>query len=75
MFYLLLWLLLLLVLALAYIFDVLLGSCVGVYNSEIGYDNNCGEVKRLSHKQFFTELMPFIIFTIGIPLLFCITTF
>ena len=68
----LLGLLLLLILGATYIFDVLLGSCVGAYNSWIGYENNCEDMKRLSHKQFFTELMPFIIFAIGIPLWLCI---
>jgi hypothetical protein len=55
----------------SYFCEVVYGSCTGVYNAEIGYVSNCEQVKKLTNRQYFTELMPFIIFAIGLPLLLC----
>lgn len=55
----------------AYLCEVVFGSCTGVYNAEIGYENNCEQIDKLTQKQYFTELLPFLIFAVGLPLLIC----
>jgi hypothetical protein len=49
--------------------EVVLGSSVDVYNSEIGYVSHCQNAKRFSLKQFFFELIPFFALIIGLPFL------
>jgi hypothetical protein len=55
----------------SYFCEVVFGSCKGVYNDEIGYESNCEQVVKLTNKQYVTELMPLIVFAIGLPLLLC----
>ena len=52
-----------------YIIEVLLGSCPDVCNCEIGYSSCCEETRKLSSKQFFCELLPIFLISIGFPLL------
>ena len=59
----------LLVVIIYYIIEVLLGSCVDVYNGEIGYVSRCEETRKLSSEQFFSELIPIFIIAIGFPFL------
>jgi len=59
------------VLITAFLCEVVFGSCTGVYNAEIGYESNCEQIEKLTHKQYFTQLMPIIIIAIGLPLLLC----
>ncbi len=53
--------------------EVVLGSSVGVYNSEIGYESFFQNAKKLSLKKFFFEFIP--IFIIPMSLLFLIYHF
>jgi hypothetical protein len=53
--------------------EVLLGSSVGVYNSEIGYESSFQNAKKVSLKQFFFEFIPICI--IPMSLLFLIYHF
>ncbi len=55
----------------AYLCEVVFGSCTGVYNAEIGYESNCIQIKKLTQKQYFTELLPILIIAVGLPLLLC----
>lgn len=50
--------------------EVVLGSSVGVYNSEIGYVSEWQDTKKLSLKQFFFELIPIFAIALGFPFLF-----
>jgi len=59
------------ILAVFYIIEVLLGSCTGVYEPEIGYVSSCKEITKLSHREFFTEFLPLLLIFIGIPLWMC----
>jgi hypothetical protein len=52
-----------------FIKEVLLGSGTEVYNAEIGYEATFDQADRLSSKEFFTELIPFIIFFAVLPIL------
>jgi len=54
-----------------YLCEVVFGSCTGVYNAEIGYVSNCEQIKKITQKQYFTELLPILIFAVGLPLLIC----
>jgi hypothetical protein len=59
----------LLYLGILFFIEVVLGSCVDVYNAEVGLAARCEKLKQLSPKQFFTQLLPFIILSAGLPLL------
>jgi hypothetical protein len=59
------------ILIVAHLCEVVFGSCTGVYNAEIGYESNCEQIEKLMQKQYFTELLPILIFAIGLPLLIC----
>jgi hypothetical protein len=50
--------------------EVVLGSSVGVYNSEIGYVSEWQDTKKLSLKQFLFELIPMFAIAISLPFLF-----
>jgi hypothetical protein len=50
--------------------EVVLGSCVGVYNSEIGYESSFQNAKKLSPKEFFFRLIPIFAIAICLPFLF-----
>ena len=58
--------------ALLFLFEVLLGSSSSVYNSEIGYESNFDQNEKMSNKEFFTKLIPFSIISICIPLGLCL---
>ena len=56
----------------SYLCEVVFGSCTGIYNAaEIGYESNCERIEKLTHRQYFTELLPFLIISVGLPLLIC----
>jgi len=59
------------ILAIFYIIEVLLGSCTGVYNPQIGYASSCEGIKKLAHKEFLTELLPLLLIFMGILLWMC----
>ncbi len=65
-------LLLFVILSLLYIIEVLLGSCLGVYNPELGQESSYEENNKLSQREFFTELLPFFIAAVGISLWICL---
>ncbi len=48
-----------------FIFEVLYGSSVGVYNAEIGYEVSSDQLTQLSQKQFFLQLLPFALLCTG----------
>jgi hypothetical protein len=48
-----------------FLIEVVLGSSVDVYNSEIGYESSFQNSKKLSPKQFFWGLIPIFIIPIG----------
>jgi hypothetical protein len=52
-----------------YVLEVLLGSSLSVYNSEIGFQSSLEEKKRLSHAAFFGRLIPLALTAAGFPLL------
>lgn len=56
-----------------FVIEVVLGSSVGVYNSEVGYESFFQNAKKLSLKQFFLELIPICMIPLG--LLFLIQYF
>ena len=56
-------------LILLYLLEAMVGSSVDVYNAELGYEAGCEKTTRLSNRQFFTQLLPFIFLSIGVPLL------
>ena len=62
-------LVLLLWIVILFIKEVLLGSSTGMYNAEIGREASFDEPARLSSKEFFTELIPFIILSAVLPIL------
>jgi hypothetical protein len=53
--------------AVLFVFEVVCGSSNSVYNPEIGCAAHCDQATRLSPKLFFTQLMPFALFcTVGL---------
>lgn len=56
-------------LILLFFIEVVLGSRVDVYSAEVGFEAKCDEVSRISPKQFFTELLPFITLFVLLPLI------
>jgi hypothetical protein len=50
--------------------EVVLGSSVGIYNSEIGYESFFHNEKKLSPKEFFFELIPIFAIALCLPFLF-----
>lgn len=57
----------LLYVVLLYLIEVVAGSSAEVYNAEVGCDPGCDKVTRLSARQFFAHLLPFVIFSVGVP--------
>lgn len=57
------------ILIIAYVCEVIVGSCVGAYNAEIGCESSCDKLKKLTNKEYFTQLMPLIIVFVGLPLI------
>jgi hypothetical protein len=58
-----------------FIFEVVYGSSVGVYNAEIGYESSSDQLTQLPPKQFFLQLLPFALLCTGgvFYLLHCIS--
>jgi len=54
---------------LLYFTEVVLGSCEDVCNPEVGYEASCDNLIKLSNKQFFSYLLPFIFLFVVLPLL------
>lgn len=50
-----------------FVIEVLQGSCIDVYNAEIGYEAKCDQPTRLSLKQFLTQLLPIILLFVILP--------
>jgi len=50
-----------------FVIEVMLGSCIDVYNAEIGYEAKCDQPTRLSLKHFFTQLLPIILLFVVLP--------
>lgn len=59
----------LLYIVILYFIEVVLGSCANVYNPEVGYEGNCANLTKLSNKQFFLHLLPFILLFVVLPFL------
>ena len=53
-----------------FVIEVMLGSCLDVYNAEIGYEAKCDQPSRLSMKDFFTQLLPVILLFVILPFIF-----
>ena len=48
-----------------FLLEVILGSDIGVYNPEIGYEAHVERVTRLSAKRFFGHLLPLAMLSTG----------
>ena len=57
------------IIVMGYIIEVGLGSHVGVFNSFIGESPKNQDFRQINNRQFFMELLPLIIISIGFPLL------
>ncbi len=53
-----------------FIINVLFGSCIDMYDAEIGYEAKCDHPTRLSVKHFFTEFLPIITLLVILPIFF-----
>ncbi|GAB6191388.1 hypothetical protein [Desulfocastanea catecholica] len=56
-----------LIILVLFVIEVVLGSCIDVYNAEIGYAAKCDQPTRLSPKHFFTQLLPIILLFVILP--------
>ena len=54
-----------------YLLDVVFGSCKGVYNAEIGYESNGEKIIKLTNREYFTKMVPFMIIATGGPFILC----
>jgi len=48
-----------------YVIEVVLGTCSGELNAELGFRPNCDKLTYLSNRQFFTQLLPILLFICG----------
>jgi hypothetical protein len=60
----------LLVLAVLYIIEVILGSSSSVHDAEIGLAPGPFVKERITSKEFFRKVVPLILLAIGLPLIF-----
>ncbi len=42
-----------------FLLEVVFGSCLEVYNAEIGFAADCKKIEKLPAGQFFFQLLPF----------------
>lgn len=52
-----------------YLIDVKMGSSTYTYNSEIGIPASCCKRVKFTGNEFFSEVLPFQLVSIGLPLL------
>lgn len=60
---------LLLYIVFLFFIEVVLGSSADTYYAEIGYEGGCKSFTQLPKKQFFTQLLPIILFFALFPFL------
>jgi hypothetical protein len=53
---------------LLYVENVLMGTTTSVYDCEIGSASRLDRVNSMSRQEFFTRLLPFVLFSLGVPL-------
>ena len=53
-----------------YLIEVVLGTCAGELNPELGFSSNCDKLTHLSNRKFFTQLLPILLCIFGLLYLF-----
>ena len=54
-----------------YLLEVVFGTCKSVYNAKIGYESNCEKILKLTNREYFTKIVPFMTIAIGGPFILC----
>lgn len=58
------------IVALLYLFEVVLGSSSSVYNCELGEASALPDKTRVSKREFFGKMLPLLLAVLGVPFLF-----
>ena len=53
----------------AYIIEVVLGSCTSIHHGELGVVGSCDTMKRLSNREFFGRYLPLLLGVLALLLL------